>query len=383
MRTFLEFPILEKEEAKELLPVLLSRIEKDPLNEESLNNLGHCYSLLGQDEKAIVYFGCAAAISSNPIVHINYAALLNRCARFEDAFFYIDKAHAELPEHPLIGYAYAEALIRQNKWLEAWPICSKYRWTKPLIAIPNVEEWMGQDIKGKHIAVITEGGQGDTFFLFRFLPKLTAMGAMVTLVVLPYQKDVGNFLENHPYIKDIPDGVDRNRPYDYWVAQFELLQWLKIEEPYWPGIYFGYRGHVTLNKPRVGLCWDCGQHDPNVLKLKSLTPEQKSRLLSNTQVNWVDLTTNSPDIKTWQDTANIIANLDLVVTMDTAVAHLAGAMGKTTWVVMGGMQGYMWGSEETTGWYPSWKLFRGDKGCFGFDSVIPKVERALKEKYEC
>ena len=87
--------------------------------------------------------------------------------------------------------------------------------------------------------------------------------------------------------------------------------------------------------------------------------------------------------ETWDflETAAIIANCDLVITSDTSVAHLAGGMGKTTWLLLKKVPEWRWGLEnETTFWYPSMRLFR-QKELHNWNEVMTRVAEALKEHF--
>ncbi len=84
-----------------------------------------------------------------------------------------------------------------------------------------------------------------------------------------------------------------------------------------------------------------------------------------------------PELKTWQDTASIIGQLDFVVTVDTGVAHLAAAMGKPTWVILSGAVDWKFGlTGDTCPWYSKMRLFRND--AFGFEHSVNAVIEALK-----
>src|SRR5260370_10293726 len=84
-----------------------------------------------------------------------------------------------------------------------------------------------------------------------------------------------------------------------------------------------------------------------------------------------------PPLKSWEDTAAIIAHLDLVVTVDTGVMHLAAAMGKPTWVILSGAVDWKFGLQgEKCLWYPTMRLFRNND--FGFENSVDEVIHALK-----
>lgn len=377
---------LEKQEAARVLPRALMALKNNPADVKILGDIGHCYNVLEKEEIAFDYFK-RAAISPNPYAWLNYAAILRQCGQHKEAKLYAWNAHKAMPEDKRAGHIYAEELIREGKWLKAWPLCAKYRISKGSIEVP-LPEWQGDDIRGKHLLLVCEGGRGDFLWLLRFIPELTAKGIIVSVVA---PEDIAIVFGRHPYLQDANDAA-HEKPFDCWVSLFELLMHLGVEKPFWPGPYIQADAeqsklrsmlisHGVLKK--VGLCWDCGEQ-VDVRKYRSLKREQAARLLSNTSVDWISLQKDQttpvpciqPAILTWTDTAAIIDNLDLVITVDTSVAHLAGAMGKPTFLILGGFQDCKWMSGETTEWYPSFRIFRNNG--FGFENVLIKIERALE-----
>lgn len=380
---------LEKPEAAKVLPRAIAALKENPCDVGTLCDVGHCYNVLEQEDEALRHFERAAkSQTQNANAWLNYAAILRQCGRHAEAKFYAFQAHQMMPDDKKAGHIFAEELIRDGQWLKAWPLCAKYRISKGSIQV-GLPEWKGEDISEKHLLVVCEGGRGDFLWLLRFIPKLTERGIIVSLAA---PEDIAISFGKHPYLGN-PNDAAHDRPYDCWVSLFELLQYLEVEGPFWPGPYIKadpmlakLRGiplpHGAFKK--VGFCWDCGEL-VDVRKYRSLKPEQAARILEKTNVNWVSLqkgqkapvTCCEPSIKTWNDTAAIIENLYLVITVDTSVAHLAGAMGKRTFLILGGFQDCKWMTGDSTGWYPSMKIFRNEG--FGFEDVIEKIKVAIGE----
>ena len=368
MRYFGGHQALERHEAEAVLPRALLALSVDIDDVEALLAAGHCYNVLERDDDALLLYERAVKLQPHPLTWFRYASMLRQCGRYEEAFPYVWNAHRALPDDRYVGHTYAEELIRRGKWLKAWPLAARCRYSKDDIrdALAGVSEWQGEGLEGKRLAVVFEGGKGDAFWLFRFVPKLVERGARVSLLAA---EDIARFFEGHPYLADTEPEANG---YDLWVSVFELLRWLDVEEPYWPGEYVR---SDAAHLGGIGLCWQGGEAI-DVRKYRSLGRGQADRLLADPRVVSIQYGEN-PAIKTWRDTADIIASLDLVVTVDTSVCHLAGAMGKPTWLVLGGYQDCKWGRGEATGWYPSMRIFRADEGQFGFDGVMTKVEAAL------
>lgn len=376
---------LEKHEADAKLAESFLKLKTNPNDPAVLTDIGHAYNVQEKDDLSFEYMKRALAALEHPITWFNYALLLRQYGRHEEAFPYVEKAHKAWPWNIFMGHVYAEELIRQGKWLEAWPLCAKYRSTHHFCAIPGVAEWQGEDIRGKRLAVVCEGGNGDAIWLYRFLPKLKEMGALVRFHTTESLAALFDENRNLDYPKDTIL-YDLEHPYDYWVSIFELLRWLNVAEPYWPGVYIKAYPDLSLANrtalPKVGICWSAGEK-LDVRKHRSLSKDHALALTSNNQIDWLNLQKdeNLPvfmwkfPMKDWLDTAHCVAALDLVITVDTAMLHLAGAMGKPTWLLLGGFQDCKWQAGETTGWYPSVRIFRNDSA--GFDNLIPKVQKEL------
>jgi tetratricopeptide (TPR) repeat protein len=374
MRWYGPHAALEKHEAELVLSKARAIIENDPNDADMVATIGHCLNILEQDEEALPYFERAVALPNpHPYIWFKYALILRQCGRYEEAFPYLWNAWRYFPEDRYLGHTYAEELIRRGKWLKAWPLAAKYRWSKDKIKSAGVPEWQGEDIRGKRLALIFEGGFGDAFWLFRFVPKLIELGA---LLYLGAGQPIAEFFSGHPWLRNLPE--EDGTGVDYWVSIFELLRWLEVSEPYWPGDYIQAQPNEKY-RGKIGLCWNCGEaQDPR--KFRSMKREQAEVFFKDPNIVSLQYGDN-PDLTTWQATAEIISALDLVISVDTAVCHLAGAMGKPTWLVLGGYQDCKWMGEETTGWYPSMRIFRADQGAFNFGSVLPKVERAFANEF--
>lgn len=142
------------------------------------------------------------------------------------------------------------------------------------------------------------------------------------------------------------------------------------------------------DKPRVGFCWAAGAAETPLCPkgvYRSLTYEQAENIIRKTDgINWVSLQHNppnnlgidAPEIKSWMDTAKIIADMDAVITVDTAVMHLAASMGKPVWLILSGASDWKFGIEDDTClWYPNVRLFRNNE--FGFESAVNNLITAI------
>lgn len=144
---------------------------------------------------------------------------------------------------------------------------------------------------------------------------------------------------------------------------------------------------AKTSKPLVGFTWAARSMETPIVAqgcYRTLTQEQAVRI-ADSDLSWVNLQKNeslpnlpNAGIKDWLHTARLLSALDLVVTVDTSVCHLAAAMGKPTWVLLSGAVDHKYGlCGDTTPWYPEMKLFRNDD--FGFENAVRKVNDALDQ----
>lgn len=265
-------------------------------------------------------------------------------------------------------------LVLLERYEEAWPLYEARRrqarfsrnFVEPLATYP---EWTGQDVAGKRVLVVAEQGLGDQLMFGRYLPALAARGADITVLCNPFF--LARTFEAAGYLTR-PFVVDRAAPpADYWVFFGSLPLRLGLcELP--PATYVpipptsgGGVGVVTNGSPTN---WNDQR--------RSLTPETAADLLDLGR----NLSPEATGAMDFYDTALIVAGLDLVITVDTALAHLAGALGKPCWVLLPqhGLD-WRWGDGRRSPWYPDMRLFRqaqdGD-----WAEVLARVQAALADR---
>ena len=261
-------------------------------------------------------------------------------------------------------------------------------WT-PVFTGAAGKTWRGEDLAGKTILLSTEQGAGDAFQAIRFAQDLSSMGALVQVIA---PKSLHSILETAPGVSKVISSGDIP-PHDYWAPIFSLPGLLNIDqnyaataEPY----LFATDSHqkpwrddltppqMRHRKLRVGLVW-AGNPDHQNDDARSINFEVLLPLLSHEDVQFCSLqvgeTSNdlkqllpsgSPDVidlstylDDYADTAAAISELDLVLSVDTSVAHLAAAMGKPVWLMIAKTPDWRWQLQDTsTPWYPTMRLFR-------------------------
>lgn len=298
----------------------------------------------------------------------------------EDALRRVVSAGPELAE---ARHALGVNLLAQGRYREGWPLYDARIEIEGLIdGFPRTfpfPRWNGEDVRGKHVVLFPEQGIGDQIQFARFVPTLIQRGATVTLLTPPPLKRL--FALAFPDVKVLlaSGSVDFDDP-DFWLTLADLPGRLNLSlgeivgTPYLtappdaagPGTDF-----------RVGVMVQ-GNSLYRYDRYRSLAPELVTLLESNLPGTVINLAPHRTGARDFADTAAIIKGLDLVVSVDTAVAHLAGAMGKRCMLLLPGFASdWRWmRGRDMSPWYPRHRLYRGDIAGSRDDAVGRLLEDA-------
>ncbi len=282
--------------------------------------------------------------------------------------------------HPDFAEAHrdlAHALLLNGEYQEGW-IENRWRWdTASMLGAKrhqSIPEWTGQPLAGRRILIWDEQGFGDSIQFVRYVPWVSEMGGEILLEVQPQLVRLFETIEGTYEIFNRGAEISR---VDYQVPLINLpdvfcsdpnsvpnsVPYLKVDPS-----FVGKSGKV-----RVGLCWAGNPvHDND--RNRSLQFELFKPLLELTGIDFVGLQIGShasenipriyftdilQDPVDFYETAELVASLDLVITVDTAVAHLTGALGRKLWVLLPFAPDWRWMlSRDSSLWYPNAKLFR-------------------------
>jgi thioredoxin-like negative regulator of GroEL len=242
----------------------------------------------------------------------------------------------------------------------------------------NAPRWRAESLSGRTIAVVSEQGFGDVIQFARFLTPLADRGARVRLVLDSGMRTLAKLLATAPGLSAIDVAPDVSEvdlqvpllslPYHLQTNAIPTKPYLRVPPGAVPPPELG---QGTLN---VGLVWGGDPNHTNDL-LRSTTLERMLDLASVPGARLFSLqlgvraselrghealvTDLSRWIADWGDTASLVSALDLVITVDTAVAHLAGALGRPVWVALPFAPDWRWLLEgQDSAWYPTMRLFR-------------------------
>lgn len=388
-------------EAATTLGRVAARLQESPEDWIALAEGVRAATIADEMNVALEYSERAAKLTDNATVHSNYGTVLTHFARYEEAMVEFRKAFYEAPGDRWVCFAYAEALLRAGRWTDGWGLYERHRPSR--LPIPT-KQWMGQSLTGREVMVLPEGGLGDTLLMLRFAFGLNMKSSHAADWIV--RDELKCLLDPHPWIRKVvgegDSGIGMGGNYDYWVSELSLPAVFGVtpETMAWGGQYLvvpkgkrvkwsHLRFATRMKRNAVGFCWRAGE-GKDAREYKSLSREQARQFIEEfDKVNWVNLQFGEKPVSEWMtcpniedlgDTAAIIEQLDLVVTVDTAVAHLAGVLQKPCWLMLPAHSYWVWGQEkENTVWYPTLKLFRSKEP--GMAGAMNAVQEALRASF--
>lgn len=289
-------------------------------------------------------------------------------------------AEADAPEIRLI---HARACLLAGDFVPGFQ-SYEHRWIKATTTKPEMPmpEWKGEDLRGKRIVLWAEQGMGDIIQFVRFAAVLKAHGATVYLL-LPHE--LKPIMDKVAGVDRIIYPPDRGPSADYHCALLSLplhlglkLESIPARVPYLsaPGDRALPEAIARARGIKIGVAWAGNpKHDND--RNRSIEP---NRFLALAEIPGVSLfslqigppaaklaqigadafiTDLAPAIKDWGDTAAILEKLDLVISVDTSIVHLAGALNRPVWALIPRAPDWRWMLERPDSpWYPSLRLFR-------------------------
>jgi tetratricopeptide (TPR) repeat protein len=397
---------LELGKIDEALATYEEVLAKSPDHAGALVNRGNALVRLNRPAEAILSYDRAlAALPRHPQILTNRGHALRRLDRPAEALADLKAAIASAPE---FAEAHFEAGMTQlslgdfaNGWKEY-----EWRWKTGTFAGRRRQFrgslWLGDTrLCGKSILLHAEQGFGDTIQFIRYAPLIARSGAKVICEV---QSELRSLLSQFDGIEVLAEGeplpaFDVHCP----LLSLPLACGTRLETIPAPVAYLAasaerlarWRDRVPRDRPAVGFVWSGSSSHKNdanrsipLLKLASLLRDAPVRCCSlqnelreadrEVLAELPDLVQFGSELRDFADTAAVISQLDLVISVDTAVAHLAGALGKPVIILLPFAADFRWmRARDDTPWYPTARLFR--QPAFGdWDSVIARLQGELR-----
>jgi tetratricopeptide (TPR) repeat protein len=399
----------------------------DPLHIDALGNGCELLRRLEHFETALEWADRRLALGQdNWSSHLNRGVCLFHLMRWQEAEAAMDRARQLGPDRPIVEWERFPMMLFQKRFAEAWD-AFEHRFEvghlNGVFAYPfDAPLWKGEPLAGKHIVIHNEQGLGDQLMFACALGEVVAQAKRTTVVVAPTLVDL--FKASFPGAEVLPALYGRfagDHPEPYWLKSLPKLDY---QAPIGSLMAVLRSAPGSLDHPhaylrpsdaarsrwkdfnagpglKVGVCW---ASNPALFRMdsarravrKSMQLEAMAPLADLPGVNLVSVlnwTIDPPpkafagrlqDLSTrlvsLDETAALIERLDLVITVDTAAAHLAGALGKVTWVLLHEFPDCRWElTADASYWYPNMRLFRQPKHG-DWASVVGEVKAALKAR---
>jgi tetratricopeptide (TPR) repeat protein len=369
----------------EALPLLRKGVEALPNSPTAWNNLGNSLRDLGALDEAVVAYGHALRIESTYAdAHNNLGMARNHQGDFQCAVASCTRS-VELDPNSARGHMnLGIMLLRLGDFERGW---AEYGWRKKLLRSEEKKfsspQWDGANLAGRTILLHGEQGFGDVIQFVRYAPLVGACGAKVIVYCKP---ELSRLLTGLPGVEVVAEG-EPLPAFDVHCPILDLprvfntrLNSIPAFVPYLsapPELSLSWRTQFSAlpRQVRVGLAW-AGRPTHPEDRRRSIRLSQLDGLASNgvtffslqkgpaaqqavTAPPGMKLVDCSENLQDFADTAAMIHHLDLIITVDTAVAHLAGAMGKPVWVLLPFVADWRWlRDREDSPWYPTMRLFR-------------------------
>ncbi len=404
------FALMDACEFETAYTLLEPLVEILPGRAELLSKQGVCLMQTGRVDEALQIFeGALKSAPDDFALLVNSGTALYKAERLEEAVARLESALRRKPGDTYASVALSLALLKDGRLSEGWPYWESRLRQPNLKALSEcpLPLWTPDSPSSAKVLVRCEQGFGDSVFFARFLPALRRRCAKTVFLCRPELLSLFKGFE----------GVDEAIPLDgderatrgcefrlplaslprYFVKSVEAIS--KYSKPYLkapPEKLEKWRARVKAAAPagtrlRVGLC-SCGSMENKLGRMRSIPDEELAPLFEAEGVAWFSLNKGndsgflsskgardfSAELADFSDTAALIEALDAVVSVDTAVAHLAGALKKRTLLALCRESDWRWfvGRSDSP-WYPGMTLFRqefwGD-----WSEPLEKIAEALK-----
>ena len=370
-------------------------VELVPEDIVGLNNLGLLYEETELNQKAKKSYEKSIHIKENYPALYNLGVLARKEKNLSLSKTYLQKALNIEPDNPYANYSLGMTYFMEKDFEKGYPYFLK-RPIKNADGLRNF--WDGSNQKDKTILVFCEYGLGDAIMFARYFPMLKNYFAKIIVCCNPSLHTI--FKNSFP---DIEFVSEKNVSYDFCVFSMDLPYYLKIDFgniPYSEGylkvnedkVMQYKKNYFNTNEKKIGIFYIGGELQKRNAKYRSIPLANLSKLFSTPNRKFYSLQKEDvfnelkdfPDIinlgetfSDFADTAAAMKNLDLIITIDSAPVHLAGALGIKTFLMLPYYSEWRWFSDERkTPWYNSVNLFRQTTPC-DWQSVVDCIFKEI------
>ncbi|MDQ8726209.1 tetratricopeptide repeat protein [Bradyrhizobium sp. LHD-71] len=330
----------------------------------------------------------------------------------DEAIEFFDRVLARDPDHAEAAYNRAGLRLLKGDLAAGWPdyearLRRDLSRVKP--ALDDVPHWAGEPLGGKSLLVYAEQGLGDILLICRYLPPLAELGCNVFFLVPAAMTRILRGASDGAHIIDkVPEG----RSFDFQIPMMSLphrfatsIATIPGKVPYLfaePQAVEHWRKIIGVEGFKIGIAWqgnpagraDIGRSIP-LADFRPLSQIPGVRLISLQKNHGLEQVDHLPAGMTIEqldssgsdgfiDTAAIMMNMDLIVTSDTSIANLAGALGLPAWIVLKRIPDWRWLLEgEQTPWFPTLKLFRRERQMQDWRQLLQQIADRIEGQLVC
>lgn len=366
-----------------------------------------------QHEDAFVAYEKALGLMPDSVELLyNFVICCMALYRFDQALDCLMRIQSIQPDHIMANFEEGMLRLQRGEYERGWQQF-EWRWQTPALAAAKFKtfkpKWNGtQSLVGKTIYIRSEQGFGDTIQFCRFIPQLKDLGARVIFSTSPLLYELMGQIRGVDLLIDDKQSLPE---FDFYCDLMSLplalnitlqnipmssryLQCPPVQQKHWRE-RVSEQGQQRL---KIGLVWAGNPlHTNNHMRSIALSSilsvfqadadftvlQKEMSALERAELSqYPNVFFYGDEVKDFSDTAGLVDAMDIVVTVDTSVAHLSGAMGKPTWVLISCFSDWRWllGTERSP-WYDSVRLFRQNKG-EAWEVVVQQLKKeiiALKE----
>ncbi len=398
-----------KENFNSAIECYIKAFKINPDLKAALINIGNIFKKLGREKEAEQYYEKVSDDSNTKVTAFtNLGVETMMLGQVEEAMGYFNFAINVNNNITEPHYNKSHALLIKGNFTEGW---KEYEWRKKRKEFhprefSKPELVSGIDVKGKRILIYDEQGLGDAIQFIRFLPLLINQGANVIFECNASLYELFMKFKCNMSIIKREENKEPDIEYDYQIALLSLPLYFNLTiENFNQGIPYLFADTLSIKKMsmfiggrsdfNIGIVWGGNPNHTGDNKrscklsyFKSLLAIEDIKLFALQkgiplqQVFEIDfpLVVLNDHLSTLMDTAGAIENLDLIITIDTSIAHLAGAMGKPVWLLLPFFPDWRWMLKRNDSpWYPSMRLFRQSEED-NWGSVFNELLIELKNK---
>jgi tetratricopeptide (TPR) repeat protein len=379
---------------------LFTKIDKKSPQADIRVNLGDCYMNLLDYKTANSYYQKALELNPNhQFALTNQALCLKKELKYDEVLTLYEKALKIEPKNPRIRYNYAIALLENGDYINGWREYearldldfSEIAKKKQDFGIPLYKDY-DRDLSkliGKKLLIVYEQGFGDNLQAFRYIKELQKKGIEVyTIVYEELRRLFGSIKGLHIITNETIDDIAKC---DFFMLSMSLPYYFRCEldnipskkylfvdkEPFIDELFTRDDNNSDKYRLKIGFVWNGDinniHNETRALELHyfdrlfqindvgyySLQVDKSKKELKKYQKNYTNIIDCSPYINDFYDTASIIEELDFVIVIDSAIAHLSGALAKETIIILSQTPEIRWPYNlESSPWYPNTKIIR-------------------------